>query len=233
MQVAIVSAFPAIRSGLAALLRAQPGWSVTGESSPAALAASAAPLAIAETPDVMLFDLDALPPAESFAAWLEHARPRAGAVLLVADRPEPPVRGAESLSRAVRRLLRVAEDAGLALGVLGREATIEEIVAALTAAAGGLVTLDRRIAAALWVAPEPAPPAIERPAGMVEEPLTAREREVLQLLAEGLPNKTIAARLHVSEHTIKFHVSSIMLKLNAASRTEAVTQAARRGVLLL
>jgi DNA-binding CsgD family transcriptional regulator len=56
---------------------------------------------------------------------------------------------------------------------------------------------------------------------------------VLQLLAEGLPNKLIAVRLSISEHTAKFHVSAIMTKLGAASRTEAVTIGARRGLLIL
>ena len=65
------------------------------------------------------------------------------------------------------------------------------------------------------------------------EPLTPRERDVLQLMAEGLPNKLIAARLSISEHTAKFHVSAIMTKLGAASRTEAVTIGARRGLLIL
>jgi DNA-binding NarL/FixJ family response regulator len=65
------------------------------------------------------------------------------------------------------------------------------------------------------------------------EPLTERETEVLELLALGLPNKTIAQRLRISEHTAKFHVGSIMAKLGAASRTEAVALAARRGLLVL
>jgi len=66
-----------------------------------------------------------------------------------------------------------------------------------------------------------------------EEHLTPREQEVLQLMAEGLPNKTIAARLKVSLHTAKFHVASILAKLGASSRTEAVTLGARRGDILL
>jgi two-component system nitrate/nitrite response regulator NarL len=66
-----------------------------------------------------------------------------------------------------------------------------------------------------------------------EESLTPRETEVLQLLAGGLPNKSIAAQLGISEHTAKFHVSAVLSKLGAASRTEAVTTAARRGLLLL
>jgi DNA-binding NarL/FixJ family response regulator len=57
--------------------------------------------------------------------------------------------------------------------------------------------------------------------------------EVLQLLAEGLPNKAIARQLNISDHTVKFHVNAIMSKLNAQSRTEAVVQATRLGLILL
>ncbi len=67
----------------------------------------------------------------------------------------------------------------------------------------------------------------------LEEPLTAREIEVLELLAEGLPNKAIAARLQISDQTVKFHVASICGKLGAANRTEAVRRAARRGLIML
>ena len=63
--------------------------------------------------------------------------------------------------------------------------------------------------------------------------LTPRENDVLRLLAEGLPNKGVASRLEVSEHTVKFHVNSIMSKPNAQSRTEAVTLATRLGLLPL
>lgn len=65
------------------------------------------------------------------------------------------------------------------------------------------------------------------------EPLTAREQQVLELLAEGLPNKAIAARLAISDQTVKFHVASISAKLGATNRTEAVRLALRRGLLTL
>ncbi len=65
------------------------------------------------------------------------------------------------------------------------------------------------------------------------EQLTPRERECLRLVNQHLTSKQIALRLGISEHTAKFHVGAIMAKLEAASRTEAVTQAARRGLLLL
>lgn len=67
--------------------------------------------------------------------------------------------------------------------------------------------------------------------GSVDEPLTAREIEVLELLAEGLSNKTIAARLAISDQTVKFHVASICGKIGAANRTDAVRRAIRRGLV--
>jgi len=66
-----------------------------------------------------------------------------------------------------------------------------------------------------------------------EEALTPREIEVLELLAEGLPNKAIADRLRISDQTVKFHVSSISGKLGAANRTDAVRRAVRRGLITL
>jgi len=69
--------------------------------------------------------------------------------------------------------------------------------------------------------------------GVVIEPLTAREVQVLELLAEGLPNKSIAARLGISDQTVKFHVASICGKLGAANRTDAVRRAVRRGLISL
>jgi len=75
----------------------------------------------------------------------------------------------------------------------------------------------------------PRPP---RPAALVE-PLTPRESEVLQLLAQGLPNKAIAERLRISDHTAKFHVNAILGKLGAQTRTEAIVHAARLGLVLL
>ena len=66
-----------------------------------------------------------------------------------------------------------------------------------------------------------------------EEPLTAREVEVLELLAEGLPNKSIAIRLGISDQTVKFHVASICGKLGAANRTDAVRRGVRRGLVSL
>jgi DNA-binding NarL/FixJ family response regulator len=225
MRVQVISAYPAVRSGLAALLRAQPGWTVVGEAAPDALVPSAVP------PDVVLFDLEAAPDAETFAGWLDQLRPAGGAVLLLPERSHGTLDGA--VGGSIGRLVAAAESAGVGLGALGRDISVEEIVAAITAVGAGLLALDRRQAAVLWTPQEPVIATGAHAPALGDEPLTPREREVLQLLAEGLPNKLIAQRLHVSDHTVKFHVSSIMLKLNAASRTEAVTVAARRGLLIL
>jgi DNA-binding NarL/FixJ family response regulator len=78
------------------------------------------------------------------------------------------------------------------------------------------------------------PPGLEDAEGpSVDEPLTPREIEVLELLAEGLPNKAIASQLGISDQTVKFHVSSISGKLRAANRTDAVRKAVRRGLITL
>ncbi len=98
------------------------------------------------------------------------------------------------------------------------------LAAAVHAAAAGLIVLDPSVAGATGVH------AHARTSENAEA-LTAREREVLLLVAEGLPNKAIARELGISEHTAKFHVGSLLGKLGAASRTEAVTLATRRGIL--
>lgn len=78
-----------------------------------------------------------------------------------------------------------------------------------------------------------APEAPESDDEGFDEPLTPREVQVLELLAEGLPNKAIAARLRISDQTVKFHVSAIAGKLGAANRTDAVRRAVRRGLITL
>ena len=111
-------------------------------------------------------------------------------------------------------------------GIVSREATALEIESAIQAAHSGLVVIPS--AALPELLPEMRPPAEE-----LAEPLSDREREVLNLMAEGLSNKLIAHSLDISEHTVKTHVASILAKLGASSRTEAVSQAIRRGLLML
>ena len=111
-----------------------------------------------------------------------------------------------------------------ARGLLTRETTGEALAAAVHAVRAGLVVVDPTLASALIPARERAPLA---------EDLTAREQEVLQQLSLGLSNKEIAAKLHISDHTVKFHVNAILSKLGVTSRTEAVVAAARRGLVIL
>lgn len=124
-----------------------------------------------------------------------------------------------------------------ARSVLPLDSASEEIVAAVFAAAAGLVTL-RPEAAELIMENAARRPGVDAARsgsvdGFAEEALTARELEVLNLVAEGAGNKEIAARLRISEHTVKFHVASIFSKLGAESRTEAVALGVRRGLILL
>lgn len=105
--------------------------------------------------------------------------------------------------------------------VIPRDAGPAEIQAAVGAAAAGLVV----------VRPEDVPETRRGPD--VDASLTPRELQVLDLLGEGLGNKAIAARLAITERTVKFHVGAIFEKLGVSSRTEAVTAALRRGLLLL
>ena len=108
-----------------------------------------------------------------------------------------------------------------------KEATADELAAAVTAVARGLVVFDPSLASLVANRPHEQPLLLE---GSV---LSDREVEVLGLVAAGLPNKGIARELGISEHTVKFHVGTILGKLGAASRTEAVTLAVRGGILPL
>jgi len=233
----VVATYPTVRAGLSALVRAQEGWTVIDEMAPGALlrADGSGPVSDrTDPPDVVLADLEGLEDSDAIDAWLDVLRPQRGVVVLAAAHSSnPSTRQPQEAVRLLGSIARVVVDQSLGFGVLQRDATGEEIVTAIAAAAGGLLTLDRRWVGDLLAIPERSQASIPERLADSEEPLTARELEVLQLLAEGLPNKRIAAQLHISEHTAKFHVSAILLKLGAASRTEAVTLAARRGLLIL
>lgn len=133
-------------------------------------------------------------------------------VVVLADVPDAPL-----LASALRGNIR---------GVLSSDATAEEIIAAVGSAAAGLVTLQPSELDLLSHSSRPSSEALD-------DPLTPRELEVLAMLAEGLSNKVLAYRLGISEHTVKFHVTSIMSKLGAGSRTDAVMQGIRRGLIMM
>jgi DNA-binding NarL/FixJ family response regulator len=113
--------------------------------------------------------------------------------------------------------------------VLPEDVLPDQLVAALEAAAQGLTVMHPAQTEALLAAPA----GTARRMAELAEPLTPREREVLQMLASSSGNKEIASRLSISEHTVKFHVTSILGKLGASSRTEAVFLGIRRGLVLL
>lgn len=110
--------------------------------------------------------------------------------------------------------------------LLLRDSAADTIVAALAALEEGLTVLDPRLIASLGAIMSDAIPPLTNP-------LTARENEVLQLLARGLTNRAIAHELGITQHTVKFHVNAIMGKLDAQSRTEAVVRASQRGMIVL
>lgn len=115
-------------------------------------------------------------------------------------------------------------------GILMRDSPPQEITAALAAASEGLAVVSPEVLEALFPAHSAAPDEEDH---LSPEPLTERESEVLALLAVGASNKEIAGRLHLSEHTVKFYVSTILSKLGAATRAEAVARGYRRGLILM
>jgi DNA-binding NarL/FixJ family response regulator len=202
---------PLARAGLAALLGQQAGCQVAGQA--AADADLAAEMEAAQ-PDVIVWDLGWAP-----GTALERLAGQRDAL--------PPVLVLLPGGAPAAGLAMQAWQAG-ARGVLDRNAAAAAIVAAAASIAAGHVVLDGDLAGALFLPPAP----VSAPAPLVE-PLTAREMEVLQVLAEGLTNRAIAQHLAISEHTVKFHVNAILGKLDAQSRADAVMRATRLGLILL
>ncbi|WP_199313880.1 response regulator transcription factor [Leptolyngbya sp. FACHB-671] len=115
--------------------------------------------------------------------------------------------------------------------ILPLDITTDEMILTVEAIAAGLVVLHPDVSdVLLQELPESNEPVHSED---LDAPLTPREVEVLQLLATGLGNKAIARQLNISEHTVKFHISSIFSKLNASSRTEAVTLGMRQGLIFI
>jgi DNA-binding NarL/FixJ family response regulator len=185
------------------------GQSATGKRLPADLERAA--------PDVVLWDLGWHP--ESVLEFLEDFA--SGGLRSPAFGQGPPIlvllpdetRALEARLPNVR-------------GLLLRESDTATLMAALRAVAQGLLVFDPAFAEAILRVR----PALQK---SLSETLTLREMEVLQLLAEGLSNKVIAQRLTISEHTVKFHLNSLMGKLGAQSRTDAVVRATRLGLIFL
>jgi NarL family two-component system response regulator YdfI len=126
-------------------------------------------------------------------------------------------------ARSISRLLRSGVRA-----ILSRESDPDDVLSAIYASYDGLVLLSTPTAESLAALFGDQPLEVE---AELSEEITSRETDVLRMLAQGLVNKDIAARLSISEHTVKFHISSILDKLGASTRTEAVTLGIRRGLI--
>ena len=203
MRVSVASASAVRRAGLESLIKSSPPLKLGGSFSSPERIFHSSPVQV----DVYLVDLDS-------SSLVLSARVPSATVILIDD----PDLG--WTAQALR--------AGVG-AILERDANPTQIVAAINAAHSDLVLLSSSISRKL--AERVRAPAQED--GPLAEPLTARELEVLTMLAEGVGNREIADRLAVSEHTVKFHISSILDKLGVSTRTEAVTTGLRSGLILL
>lgn len=202
-RVFVVAQTLMMRSGLRSMLAEGSGVEVVGEAG----SLSAADPAYSDA-DVVLLAGEEAAEGAAFASVDDGGGP---APLVLSD-DEDVVLGLRPLSTR-------------GWGVVSPDASTQELAAAIVAVGHGLVVLPRGMTGRLIEAPV----AVDEPA----EPLTVRESEVLQAIGRGLSNKMIARELRISEHTVKFHVSSLYAKLGVASRTEAIGQGARRGLISL
>ncbi|MCC6629530.1 MAG: response regulator transcription factor [Chloroflexi bacterium] len=215
IRLLILAPTPVARAGWRALLAATAPGAIAIAAETGSMAELTAQIGQAR-PDVVL--LDPAPDDESFVDMLRAVtRTYPGLRAIVLGEPRA-VTATEALGAGARGYLRLAVSGA-------------EVAAAIAAVNEGLIVLD----------PVASGPLLDRVTGTPTAPLpppaplpslTRRELEVLQLLASGLTNRGIARQLRMSEHTAKFHVGSVLGKLGAASRAEAVAVAARAGLLL-
>ncbi|MCA9902853.1 MAG: response regulator transcription factor [Anaerolineae bacterium] len=205
LRVLVMAESPFVRAGIVSLLNDQPGIDVVGQI-PAD--SSWADMVQLYAPQVIIWDpaYDGDIESQQFEALREIDIP----VLALVSQSD----------RALSIL------AAGARGLVLSNVDLPALLAALRALAQGLAVFDSEFLTLV----ESSAPA---PTPLTAEIMTTREMEVLNMLAEGLANKQIALRLNISEHTVKFHVNAIMTKLNVQSRTEAVVQATRRGLISL
>lgn len=203
IKILVADDHPMLREGLVAVLATQPDFEVVGEASDGA---ETVRLAGSLEPGVILLDLE-MPGTDGVAALreLRAAGSEASALVFTAYDTDERILGA----------LRAG-----AQGYLLKGASRDEIFSAIRTVAAGGSLLEPAVTARL----------LQNIDGAAND-LTPRELEVLTLLADGLPNREIAGKLFVTERTVKFHVGSILTKLDAANRTEAARIAARRGLV--
>jgi DNA-binding NarL/FixJ family response regulator len=206
--IAIVSADPIWCQGLTQLLSVEPGLTVISVAHDPTVALR---LLEQHRVDAILADT---PSREQLKYWRCHV-----AVIVLLDGVDDTEAGLDSL------------DAG-ARAILPRSAGRDEIVAAIKAVVSGLAVLPQELLPTLLDRTSLGDELVNGTDGSHAR-LTPRELEVLSAIAEGASNKAIARRLGISFHTVKFHVAAILTKLNAESRTEAVTKAAQFGLVML
>jgi two-component system, NarL family, response regulator YdfI len=211
IRVFIVATSPLARAGLENLLAVRDVEVVASSGTIEALTDLLADVA----PDVVLIDSTGEPFESVLDSVLASGLASDLSVVILGDGITP-----AASTEALRAGIRAA---------LPGDISPEQLVGALQAVASGLLVLHPSHANEGLPAGSPPTQALDE----LTESLTRRELEVLQMLAAGLSNKEIASRLNISEHTVKFHVASILGKLGAASRTEAVSLGIRRGLVLL
>jgi DNA-binding NarL/FixJ family response regulator len=207
IRILVADDHPVVRDGLVAVLSTQPDFEVVGE---AANGVEAVELAQRLQPDVVLIDLE-MPNGDGVTA-IEQLRAHnqtLGIVVFTAF---------DTDDRIVSALRAGAQ------GYLLKGAPRDDIFRAVRVVHGGGSLLEPLVAARV---------INQLQTNTAPDLLTERERTVLGLLAQGKSNKAIGAALHITERTAKFHVGTIMRKLNAANRTEAVTLAAQQGLVTL
>jgi two-component system, NarL family, response regulator YdfI len=203
IRVLIRAPTPVARAGLESLIRSHPSLQVVGED------ADERDTIADLNPDVIVAQIENRDD-QSTQELLEEAT-RGTAVIVLVSGPVAEWRG------LFRRGLR---------GVLPSDASSEQIARAIEAVVAGLVVFHTSETEGLFEAV-----SVQESSDFLPEALTAREIEILRLLAEGLENKEIALALGISEHTVKFHVASILGKLGVGNRTEAVMSGIRHGIV--
>jgi DNA-binding NarL/FixJ family response regulator len=219
--VLVAAASVVTRSGLEAILAREPAFTVVGGTT---ALASVADEIVEHDPDVVLVEVVSNDDEGTLAMLHivasdadDGVRPSPALVVLIEE--QSGARVAELLRSGAR-------------GLLPRDANASEIIAAVTAAAAGLVSVPAEWMSAIHDVLR-AERAASSSVAAVDRSLTPRELEVLRMIADGLGNKQIAARLAISEHTVKFHVGSVFAKIHASTRAEAVMIGARRGLIVV
>ncbi|MBE2184779.1 MAG: response regulator transcription factor [Anaerolineae bacterium] len=212
LRVLIAAVSPLARAGLTALLSDHESIQIVGQVDDVLLAESIS----VYRPEVVIWDLGYAP--QQHLEQMQELRD-AGVVVL----------GLTADKWGAVEILPALVAAGLR-GLLPQDVSSDVLISAIQSAAGSLLVVDAEVGEMVFSHANIFVSTAEQDA---VEAFTPREREVLSLVAEGLPNKIIARQLNISEHTVKFHLNAILTKLGAQSRTEAVVRATRLGLIAL